>query len=110
MSKQARQDLQRTKLTYRHDRVTGQTTLKIDVEVPEDDMPHEHRQSLTEMAEELTQVPLRELEAMGATITLKRPDHGAKHTHTNEKGEEVEHEHEAPRLIQKQTPVKITLK
>lgn len=108
MSKQARQDLQRTKLTYRFDKATGQTTLKIDVEVPEDDMPHEHRQSLTEMAEELIQAPIGQLEEMGATVTLKRPNHGGKHVH--EDG--TEHaDHEAPsRLVQRQKAVKIELK
>ncbi len=91
MSKIAREDQRRVTLRYLHDRATGKTTMTIDVEVPEDDMPHEHRQELKEMAEELMGVPLGSLPA-DVEVTLKRPERGKAHDHGD--GHEHEHEHE----------------
>ncbi len=87
--KQGREDQRRVTLRYLHDGESGVTTLVIDVEVPEDEMPHEHRQELREMAEELLGVPLGSLPE-GVKVNLKRPsEHGRAHDH------EHDHEHEA---------------
>ena len=59
--KSVREDRRRVTLRYLHDAETGKTTLTIDVESPEEEMPHEHRQDLKEMAEELLGVPLGSL-------------------------------------------------
>lgn len=98
MSKIAREDRRRVTLRYLHDQVTGRTTLTIDVEVPEDDMPHEHRQELREMAEEVLGVPLGSLPE-DVSVQLKRPEAHARdgapghdHDHDHDHG----HEHDAP--------------
>lgn len=97
--KQGREDQRRVTLRYRHDTVSGRTTLVIDVEVPEDDMPHEHRQELREMAEELLGVPLSEL-GDEVEVALRR---AGGHAHPHPAGE---HEHPpedvAPRAAVKQ--------
>lgn len=59
--KTSRGDLRRVTLRFRHDRATGRSTLVVDVESPEDEMPHEHRHDLKAMAEELLGVPLGSL-------------------------------------------------
>lgn len=59
--KSVREDRRRVTLRYLHDAETGKTTLTIDVESPEEEMPHEHRQDLKEMAEALLGVPLGSL-------------------------------------------------
>lgn len=74
-------------MRYRHDEVSGRTTLVIDVEVPEDEMPHEHRQELREMAEEVLGLPLGSLPD-DVTVNLRRAAHahpeGADHDHGHE--------------------------
>jgi hypothetical protein len=90
--KNARQDQRRVKLRYAHDAATGRTTLTIDVEVPEDEMPHEHRTDLKEMAEELLGVPLGSLPEE-IEVRLRRA--GGHHEH--EHGEHEGHEHEERR-------------
>src|SRR5690242_17098672 len=86
--KNARTDKRKVTLRYLHDGTTGQTTLTIDVEAPEEDMPHEHRQDLKEMAEELLGVPLGSLPE-GVNVRLKRAkddhDHGHDHDHDHER-------------------------
>lgn len=94
MSKIAREDQRRVTLRYLHDRATGKTTMTIDVEVPEDDMPHEHRQELKEMAEELMGVPLGSLPE-DVQVNLKRPEKGKAHDHgDHDHDHDHEHEHE----------------
>lgn len=97
--KQGREDQRRVTLRYRHDAVSGRTTLVIDVEVPEDDMPHEHRQELREMAEELLGVPLSSL-GDDVEVALRR---AGGHAHPHPEGA---HEHPpedvAPRAAVKQ--------
>lgn len=82
--KNARTDKRKVTLRYLHDGTTGKTTLTIDVEAPEEDMPHEHRQDLKEMAEELLGVPLGSLPE-DINVRLKRAkddhDHGHEHEH-----------------------------
>lgn len=85
--KEGREDRRRVTLRYRHDGETGLTTLTVDVEVPEDEMPHEHRQELKEMAEELLGVPLGSLPE-GVSVNLRR----AGHAHPHPEGEEHEPE------------------
>ncbi|MEZ4405700.1 MAG: hypothetical protein R3A52_04270 [Polyangiales bacterium] len=87
--KTSRSDQRRVTMRYRHDRATGRSTLVIDVESPEDEMPHEHRQDLKEMAEELLGVPLGSLPE-GVEVNLKRVSPPG---HTHGEGEH-EHEHE----------------
>jgi hypothetical protein len=74
-------------MRYRHDEVSGRTTLVIDVEVPEDEMPHEHRQELREMAEEVLGMPLGSLPEE-VTVNLRRAGHahpeGSDHDHGHE--------------------------
>ena len=99
--KEGRKDQRRVTLRYRQDAVTGKVSLIIDVEVPEDEMPHEHRHDLREMAEELLGMPLGSLPE-GTAINLKpqgaqpadqppaaAPDHEHEH----------EHEHEHPPVV-----------
>jgi hypothetical protein len=88
--KQARPDERRVTLRYKFDRQTGRTTLTVDVEVPEDEMPHEHRQDLKAMAEELLGVPLGAL-GEHVEVQLKRAGkpHGHEHEHEHEHGSEV---------------------
>jgi hypothetical protein len=95
--KEGRQNQRRVTLRYRQDAVTGKVSLIIDVEVPEDEMPHEHRHDLKEMAEELLGMPLGSLPE-GTAVNLK--PQGAKpatttpaHEHEHEHGEGDEHEH-----------------
>jgi len=82
--KQGREDLKKTTLTYLHDAATQRTVVTIDVDVPEDDMPHEHRLSLREQAEEILGVPVSEIEAMGVVVKLKSPGHSHPHPHPEE--------------------------
>jgi hypothetical protein len=63
----------------------------IDVEVPEDEMPHEHRQELREMAEEVLGLPLGSLPG-DVQINLRRA--GAGHAHPDGRHHDHEHEHE----------------
>ena len=85
--KQGREDQRRVTLRYRHDAVSGRTTLVIDVEVPEDEMPHEHRQELREMAEELLGVPLSEL-GEEVEVALRR---AGGHAHPHPEGAAEDH-------------------
>ena len=78
--RQARDDRRRVSLRYRHDRASGRSTLVIDVEVPEDEMPHEHRQELREMAEEILGVPLASL-GEGVEVALRPAAHAHPHPH-----------------------------
>ena len=68
--KEGRQNQRRVTLRYRQDAVTGKVSLIIDVEVPEDEMPHEHRHDLRELAEELLGMPLGSLPE-GTAVNLK---------------------------------------
>jgi hypothetical protein len=90
--KEGRQNQRRVTLRYRQDAVTGKVSLVIDVEVPEDEMPHEHRHDLKEMAEELLGMPLGSLPE-GTEVKLK--PQGAKPA-AQDPGEAHEHEHEHP--------------
>ncbi len=76
-------------MRYRHDGTTGRTTLVIDVEVPEDEMPHEHRQELREMAEAVLGLPLGSLPD-DVQVSLRRA--GTAHAHPE--GGDHDHEHE----------------
>lgn len=91
--KEGRQDQRRVTLRYRHDAVTGKVSLVIDVEVPEDEMPHEHRHDLKEMAEELLGMPLGSLPE-GTSVNL-RPQ-GAKPVADHDHGDGRDHGHEHP--------------
>jgi hypothetical protein len=92
--KEGRQDRRRVTLRYRQDAVTGKVSLVIDVEVPEDEMPHEHRHDLREMAEELLGMPLGSLpegtavnlKPQGAKPAAAAPDHD--HEHDEAQGHE----------------------
>ena len=97
--KQARSDERRVTLKYRFDRVTGKTTLTVDVEVPEDDMPHEHRQDLKEMAEELMGVPLGSLPPE-VTVSLKPAGKAKAHDHDHDHDHSHEHEQTSQRTKQ----------
>jgi hypothetical protein len=90
--KEGRQNQRRVTLRYRQDAVTGKVSLVIDVEVPEDEMPHEHRHDLKEMAEELLGMPLGSLPE-GTEVKLK--PQGAKPA-AQDPGEAHENEHEHP--------------
>jgi hypothetical protein len=72
---QSREDLRKVTFRYRYNAETGQTTLVIDVESPSEDLPHEHKRDMREMAEELLGVPLSELPEE-IEVNLR-----AKHTH-----------------------------
>jgi hypothetical protein len=87
--KEGRQNQRRVTLRYRQDAVTGKVSLVIDVEVPEDEMPHEHRHDLKQMAEELLGMPLGSLPE-GTEVKLK--PQGAKPA-APEPGGAHEHEH-----------------
>lgn len=87
--KQARADERRVTLRYRFDKQTGRTTLTVDVEVPEDDMPHEHRQDLKEMAEEILGVPLG---ALGEHVEVQLKRAGKAHDHDHDHDHDHEHE------------------
>jgi hypothetical protein len=83
--KTSRDDQRRVTIRYRHDGATGRSTLVLDVEAPEEDMPHEHRQDLKEMAERLLGVPLGSLPE-GIEVNLRRTqkvphDHDHDHDH-----------------------------
>jgi hypothetical protein len=88
--KEGRQNQRRVTLRYRQDAATGMVSLVIDVEVPEDEMPHEHRHDLKEMAEELLGVPLGSLPE-GTTVRLK--PQGAKAPSDDHEHGEATHEH-----------------
>ena len=91
--KEARQSQRRVTLRYRQDAVSGRVSLVIDVEVPEDEMPHEHRHDLREMAEELLGMPLGSLPE-GTTVQLKpQGARSAADDHGHEHGEGDAHEH-----------------
>ncbi|MBL8678409.1 MAG: hypothetical protein JNK05_04555 [Myxococcales bacterium] len=87
--KQARQDERRVTLRYKFDRATGRTSLTVDVEVPEDEMPHEHRQDLKEMAEEILGVPLG---ALGENVEVQLKRAGKAHDHDHDHDHDHEHE------------------
>ena len=89
--KETRDERRRVTMRYRHDGTTGRTTLVIDVEVPEDEMPHEHRQELREMAEEVLGLPLGSLPG-DVQVNLRRA--GAGHTHAE--GDDHDHGDVAP--------------
>lgn len=91
--KEGRQNQRRVTLRYRQDAVTGKVSLVIDVEVPEDEMPHEHRHDLREMAEELLGMPLGALPE-GTSVNL-RPQ-GAKPAADHDHGDGQDHGHEHP--------------
>jgi hypothetical protein len=77
-----REDKRRVTLRYGFDAATGKTTLVIDVEAPEEDMPHEHRRDLKEMAEELLGVPIGSLpEGVEVQLRPARGDHAHPHPH-----------------------------
>ncbi len=106
--KEGRQNQRRVTLRYRQDAVTGKVSLIIDVEVPEDEMPHEHRHDLREMAEELLGMPLGSLPE-GTAVNLK--PQGAKpivatplddHDHDHADGRGHEHPPGAERTTAKQ--------
>lgn len=91
--KEGRQNQRRVTLRYKQDAVTGKVSLVIDVEVPEDEMPHEHRHDLREMAEELLGMPLGSLPE-GTEVKLK--PQGAKSAepdHDHADGQDHGHEH-----------------
>lgn len=88
--KQGREAQRRVTLRYRHDAASGRATLVIDVEVPEDDMPHEHRQELREMAEELLGVPLSSL-GEEVEVALRRAGHAHPHPHPHPEGAAEDH-------------------
>jgi hypothetical protein len=89
--KQARSDERRVTMRYRFDRQTGRTTLTLDVEVPEDEMPHEHRQDLKEMAEEILGVPLG---ALGENVEVQLKRAGKAHDHPHDHDHDHDHDHE----------------
>ncbi len=91
--KEGRQNQRRVTLRYRHDVVTGKVSLVIDVEVPEDEMPHEHRHDLREMAEELLGMPLGSLPE-GTAVNLK--PQGAKVVADHDHADGQDHGHEHP--------------
>lgn len=102
--KNARKDQRRVTMRYLHDGVSGVTTLTVDVEVPEDDMPHEHRQDLRAMAEEILGVPLGSLPE-GITVNLRRAQGHLEgspggnqdaHSHPHPEGEHSEAGHTEP--------------
>ncbi|MBL8600616.1 MAG: hypothetical protein JNK72_01700 [Myxococcales bacterium] len=85
--KEARADRRRVTLRYRHDEVTARSVLVIDVESPEDEMPHEHKQDLKSLAAEVLGVPI---EALPAEVEVRlRSRHAGHHEG------DPEHEHEA---------------
>jgi hypothetical protein len=92
--KQARQDERRVTLRYRFDRQTGRTTLTVDVEVPEDEMPHEHRQDLKAMAEEILGVPLG---ALGENVEVQLKRAGKKQDHDHDHDHDHGHDHDHAR-------------
>jgi hypothetical protein len=90
--KNAREDQRRVTLRYLHDAVTGRTTVTIDVEAPEDEMPHEHRRDLREMAEDVLGVPLSSLpEGVEVNLRPARGGHAHPHPHPHP-GEEAREE------------------
>lgn len=88
--KRAREDQRRVSLRYIHDGTTGKTSLTIDVESPDEEMPHEHRKDLKEMAEELLGVPLGSLpEDVRVNLRpAKSHDHPHPHPHPETREEE----------------------
>lgn len=89
--KTSREDKRRVTLRYLHDAATGRTVVTIDVEAPEEEMPHEHRRDLREMAEELLGIPLADLP--GEVQVNLRP---AKGGHEHPRPHPPEREPEAP--------------
>jgi hypothetical protein len=79
--KRVREDRRRVTLRYRHDAETGKTTLTIDVEAPEEDMPHEHRRDMREAAEELLGMPLGSLPEDVEVRLRPVADHDHPHPH-----------------------------
>ena len=91
--KEGRTNQRRVTLRYRQDAVTGKVSLVIDVEVPEDEMPHEHRHDLREMAEELLGMPLGSLPE-GTAVNLK--PQGAKPVAADDHDHDHEGDHDHP--------------
>jgi hypothetical protein len=76
-------------LTLKDNRVTGKTTLTIDVAADSDILPHEHREDMREIAAAILQVPVSSLQDV--EVELKRkPAHDHPHDHDHE------HDHAAP--------------
>ena len=88
--RETRDDRRRVTMRYRHDGTTGRTTLVIDVEVPDDEMPHEHRQELREMAEEVLGLPLGSLPD-DVLVKLRRA------AHAHPEGDDHDHDHDPDR-------------
>ena len=78
-------------LTLRDNRVTGKTTLVIDVAADSDILPHEHREDMREIAAAILQVPVSALEDV--EVELKRKP---AHDHDHEHGHDHDHAHAAP--------------
>jgi hypothetical protein len=88
--KQSREDLRKVTFRYRYNAETGQTTLVIDVESPSEDLPHEHKRDMREMAEELLGIPLSELpEEIEVNLRAKHA-----HPHPHPHPPEEDHQHE----------------
>ena len=83
-------------LRYIHDELSGKTSITVDVKVDEDEMPHEHRQDLKQMAEELLGVPLGSLPDE-IQVRLQRQG-GHHHPHP-------EHTHPDPVIVRPQLKV-----
>lgn len=87
--KRSREDQRRVTLRYLHDAATGKTSLSIDVESPEDELPHEHKRDMREMAEELLGIPLSELpEEIEVRLRPRREGHAHPHPHPEEERRE----------------------
>jgi type IV secretory pathway VirD2 relaxase len=82
--KQERQDKRRVTLKYRHDQSTHKTSLIIDVESADEDLPHEHRRDMREMAEELLGTSLDGL-ADEIEVRLRPKSHTHPHPHEDER-------------------------
>lgn len=76
--KQQREDQRRVTMRYRHDAETGRTVLVIDVESLDEDMPHEHRRDMREIAEQALGMPLGDLPE-GIEVNLRRATPAAAH-------------------------------
>lgn len=85
--KQTREDQRKITFRYRYNAKTGQTTLVIDVESPEDEMPHEHRGDMKQAAEELLGIPLSELPE-DIEVNLKSKGHAHPHPHPHPQPEQ----------------------
>lgn len=99
--KQERQDKRRVTLKYRHDTHSGRTTLIIDVESADEDLPHEHRQDMRQMAEELLGIPLDQLPEE-VEVRLRPKSEGHSHPHPHPHPEDERAPEGAPRAVEKQ--------